>query len=239
MINFKQQRNQKSVHGNVDDVDSGNNMHRGARAFPSIGKMSKQKKSERMSFNRGLECQDLLQIQHHPPPWAGPDQAPAVWGLHSGAGLRQHHWHRGGQAERRQAGGLLRQPGEHLLVCSQIQVKMMPSFNLLTFSNSWLKDAYQTHLYHLLHLYLQHLQLLQPLRLRPKCHPLTQDQALAQVLVWYWCDNYIHFIWKWNKGRWKIQRSFDFLLWSHLLLFCVCVRLDDIMSPLRQFFIYF
>lgn len=36
MINFKQQRNQKSVHGNVDDVDSGNNMHRGARAFPSI-----------------------------------------------------------------------------------------------------------------------------------------------------------------------------------------------------------
>ena len=41
MINFKQQRNQKSVDGgNVDDVVSGNNMHRGARAHPSIGKMS-------------------------------------------------------------------------------------------------------------------------------------------------------------------------------------------------------
>ena len=41
MINFKQQSNQKSVDGgNVDDVVSGNNMHRGARAYPSIGKMS-------------------------------------------------------------------------------------------------------------------------------------------------------------------------------------------------------
>ena len=69
MINFKQQQNQKTVYGgNVDDDVSGNNMHRGAQAHPSIGNISNQKKKERMSFNRGLECQDLLQVQYPTPP---------------------------------------------------------------------------------------------------------------------------------------------------------------------------
>ena len=138
------------------------------------------KAQKKLSY-RGLECPHLLQVQYYPPPRAGPDQAQAVWGLSPGGGLRQHPGHRGGQAQGRQAWGLLWQSGEHHLVSPQLQViNYVWSASLYLFTFYSCVDVYLTHLYHLQHLFQQQLQLLLP---QLQHHPLPHYLALARAQV--------------------------------------------------------